>query len=240
MTTRKKPWLGWHWLLPSRKLQYAPFSRVRSGRALKARGALSLCHNGMHASRRALDALNYAPGPVICRVILEGEIIEGDDKACARIRKCLWMADATEVLHRFACRVAWEALKAERNVGREPPAASWEAIRVKLRWLSGKATTEELSAAWSAAGSAADSPAESAASFAASFAARSAAWSAAGSPAWSAARSTAESAAWRAARSAAESPAGSAAESPAGSAAEDKMNRTLEYMLRQLKPRAKA
>jgi activator of HSP90 ATPase len=82
-----------------------------------------------------------------------------------------------------------------------------DVLKVVTRYIKGKATTEELSAAesaaWSAAVSAARSAAVSAAESAAGSAAESAAGSAAGSAAESAARSAAESAAWSAARSAA-------------------------------------
>jgi len=85
------------------------------------------------------------------------------------------------VLHDFACDCAWRALEQEREAGREPDPRSWEAVRVKRRWVEGKATSEELdSAAWSAA------------SRAACGAAYSAAWSAASRSAWSAAWSTAD------------------------------------------------
>jgi hypothetical protein len=102
-----------------------------------------------------------------------------------------------------------------------------EAIAVSRRFVGGKVTAEELSAARSAAGYAAGyaagSAARSAARSAAEYAARSAAGAAARSAAGSAARSAAEyaarSAAEYAARYAARSAAGSAARSAAGAAA---------------------
>ncbi len=65
------------------------------------------------------------------------------------------MADAKVALRLFACDVADEALHAERVAGREPHAASWEAVRVSRLWAAGKATEAKLFAARSAALSAA-------------------------------------------------------------------------------------
>jgi hypothetical protein len=69
-------------------------------------------------------------------------------------------------LHLLACRYAERALKREREAGREPDARSWEALRVKRQWVAGRATDEELKAAWAAA--------------------REAAWEAAWAAAWAA------------------------------------------------------
>jgi hypothetical protein len=211
MSKKAKPVLAWHFCADDKKLGYGDGRVVRAGRkySVPNKGcALRLCTYGMHGSERILDALKYAPGAVICRVELSGEIIHGDDKLCATTRKVLAMADATRTLHEFAVWCARRALLAERKAGREPHKDSWRVLKVKLQWLNGKATDDELSAAWSAARSAAESAARSAA--------ESAAWSAA----WSAARSAAESAAWSAAESAARSAAESAVRSAARSAAE--------------------
>ena len=207
-------WLGWHWLREDRKLQYPPHTLVEAGQTLISEGELVLCENGLHASRRALDALQYAPGPVVCRVVLSGTIVEGADKACATERTCLWLADATRTLHEFACWCATQAL--ERAAGREPATVCWKAVETKRRWLHGAATDQELAAA------------------------RSAAWAAARSAAWAAARSAARaaarSAAWAAARSAARAAARSAAWAAARSAAREEQNSQLEAMLLALKP----
>lgn len=53
-------------------------------------------------------------------------------------------------LHELACKFAEDALKAERKAGREPHPDSWNAIKIKRQWMKGKATDEELSAAWAA------------------------------------------------------------------------------------------
>jgi hypothetical protein len=84
-------------------------------------------------------------------------------------------------LHLLACRYAERALKREREAGREPDQRSWEVLRVKRRWVAGRATDEELKAAWAAARAAAWEAAEAAwaAARATEEAAREAAWEAA-------------------------------------------------------------
>ena len=72
----------------------------------------------------------------------------------------LWVLLRNEIipendLHELACKFAEQALKAEIKAGREPHPDSWNAIKVKRQWLKGKATDEQLQAAWLAARSAA-------------------------------------------------------------------------------------
>ena len=167
--------LAWHFLPDDGCLRFGKREKVRVGRAYKADGPLELCSNGMHASTSILDALFYAPGAIVCRVEMRGEIIEGDDKLCARERKVLWKVDATRTLHEFAIWCAKRALKRAKVTDKR----CWDALKVKQRWLDGKATGAELDAA--------------------SAAARAAAWAAA----WDAARAAAWAAAWDAARAAA-------------------------------------
>ncbi len=124
---------------------------VVPGQVMAVDPPLKLCSRGLDASRRAIDALGYAPGPVVQRVRLSGTVIEGSDKLCASRRECLWAADATTALHLFACDVAAEALERERAAGREPDARSWAAVETKRRWVRGEATDADLAAARAAA-----------------------------------------------------------------------------------------
>ena len=205
---------GWHFIRATKKLGYGDNRLVRRG-TLVYRGdePIELCERGLHASRRALDAVNYAPGPIVCRVRLDGEIKEGDDKMVATRRTVLWLADATDLLFEFSCWVAEAALIGQITQGFAVHPDSYAALVARRKFQRGEIAQAELSAAESAAESAAWSAAESAA--------RSAARSAAESAARSAARSAAESAAWSAARS----------------AAEDLQNAELERRLWTLKPK---
>jgi len=120
-----------------------------------------------------------------------------------------WVPD--ESRHRFALWCAGRALRRERKAGREPDPRSWEALRVKSRWLQGKPTDEELRAAESAARDAVPAATAARSAVPAATAARDAAWYAA----WYAAEDAAWYAAWYAARSAADAAAWSAAWSAA-------------------------
>lgn len=143
--------LAWHFLRADKRLGYGDGRKVRKGGVYSAEGPLELCKNGMHASVNPLDALRYAPGAIICRVEMRGEIVHGDDKLCARERKVLWMADATRTLHEFAIWCAERALKRAKVADER----CWNALKVKRLWLDGKATGRELDAArdalWDAA-----------------------------------------------------------------------------------------
>lgn len=194
--------LAWHFLPQDRRLRYPPHTLVEPGQTLRVDPPIKLCERGLHASVRALDALKYAPGPVVCRVRLGGQIKIDDDKAVATERTCLWMADATQVLHEFACWCAEEALLRERAAGREPDPRSWAAIETKRRWLHGEATEAELAAASEAAWAAAWAAVNAAARVAAEAAALAADRAAVNAAALVADRAIVWFAAWDAARAA--------------------------------------
>ena len=139
---------AWHWIAPDRMTRYAPRVPIVVGETLRVEPPIALCERGLHASLRALDALQYAPGTIVCRVRMSGDIVRGDDKLVATERTVLWMYDATRVLHEFACWCATQALDREESAGRKVDPRSHAAIACKLAWLDGKATVNELDAAW--------------------------------------------------------------------------------------------
>ena len=178
---------GYHFLKEDRCLSNGDGRLVEPGSLFATSEIPVLCKVGFHASEKPLDALTYAPGPVICRVHLNSRITHDGDKMVAQERKVIWMANITAELHEFACQCAEDALK---NAEIADPLL-WGAVEAKRKWLKGEVTDQQLNAAWSAAQDAAWS------------AAQDAAWSAAQNVAWSAAQDAAWSAAWSAARSAA-------------------------------------
>jgi len=147
--------LAWHFLPRDRRLAYGDGRLIRKGRRLHVEGEPILCKHGMHGSRRLIDALSYASGPVIERVEIGVDkpykIVEGQDKLVGNWRKTLWWIDSTTILHEFACREAEDAL---RDAG-VTDVRYWNAIRVKRLWIQGRATNEELNAAQAAANDAA-------------------------------------------------------------------------------------
>lgn len=114
---------------------------VHVGETLRVEPPLSLCERGLHASLDPLHALHYAPGPVVCRVEVGGEIVQGGDKLCATERTVLWAYDATDVLRHFARLCALDVVHL------------WDAPEVVLRYL--KTGDESMWAATRAADAAA-------------------------------------------------------------------------------------
>lgn len=222
MTTKKGPRkiLAWHFLLEDRRLRWGTREIVEAGKtySLPPDEVPKLCKVGFHGSRNPLDALEYAPGAIVCRVRLWGDVQEEDDKVVARHREVLAMADATRTLHEFAI---WCAERALALTARPDP-RSVNALAVKRRWLDGQATDTELAAARAAAGAAAGAAAR------AWYAAWAAAGDAARDAAWAAAR------AWYAAKAATRAAAGDAAWAAADAAAGAAQNRELERRLRAL------
>ena len=222
--------LAWYFLKEDRKLRYAPYTPVEPGQVLRVEGPLELCRRGLHASIRPLDALRYAPGSIVCRVEMGGDIIHGDDKLCASERKTLWVADATRTLHEFACWCAERALLRERDAGREPDPRSWDAVEAKRAWLRGEIDDKALAAA-------------AAAAWATAAAARAAVYAAAAAvDAAVDAAAAAAYAAWAAvdaARAAARAAAVDAAVDAAWAAAWAEQNAELERALGELAPKGK-
>jgi hypothetical protein len=171
----EQPILAWHFLPDDGMTRYEPRTKVVVGEWLSVDPhRLELCAYGLHASERLLDALQYAPGALLCRVEVAGRVLRADDKLCAERRRVIAWTDATHMLHEFACRCAESVLHlagSQRHVARN-------AIDAKRRWLAGQANDNELAAAMAAA------------------------WAAAMAAAWGAARGAARDAAWGAARAA--------------------------------------
>ncbi len=172
---------AWHWL----KADFTagsgtePAWAIGEERVIKGSRKLVLCERGYHSSPTPFGGLEYAPGPLLCRVEIEG-IAGGDEtKNVSRIRKLLDVRNVEKELRLFAADCAERALLREREHGREPDRRSWSPIEAARSFVNGLITPEELAAAWAAA--------------------RDAAWD----PAWDAARDAARAAAWAAARDAA-------------------------------------
>jgi hypothetical protein len=129
-----KPIKGWHFLPADKRLRYGDGRVIQVGKVYRWReGMFGVCGGGMHMSRNILDALRYAPGPILCRVESVGKVIEAGDKLVAECRKVLWMIDATDVLRADARRCALDVVHL------------WDAPNVVDRYL--KTGDESLRAA---------------------------------------------------------------------------------------------
>ena len=177
--------LAWHWINEQRTLRDGRPMII--GETVTHDGPLELCESGLHASERLIDALEYAPGPIICRVECGGEIVRGDDKIVCRERRVIAAYDATAELRAFARRCALDV------------AHLWNMPVIVRKYLETGDESKRAAAwdaAWDAAGDATWGAAWDAAGAAAGAAARDAAWDAARAAAGDAARA----AAWDAAR----------------------------------------
>jgi hypothetical protein len=166
---------AWHFLPADRCLRWplpgeTKRRLIEPGSVVEFVGQLDMCAAGLHASVNLWDALEYAPGPVVCRVECGGAIIEGNDKLVCTQRRVLWMVDAEMALRDHA---RWCARRVMRL---------WTPPDVVVRYLqTGREDLRDAArgAAWNAARGAAWNAARDAA--------RGAAWNAAGAAAGDAA-----------------------------------------------------
>ena len=117
------------------------------------------CYYGLHASERALDALNYAPGTMACLVTLGGKIVhdkDDGDKVAAQRRTIVAMADVEKELHEFALWCAERALQHISN-----PDVTKAVLDAKRAWLRGEMDDDALDAAAEAVWDLAHSTSES-------------------------------------------------------------------------------
>jgi hypothetical protein len=216
--------LGW-WFSASDELRHGDGRKVVIGETLTVEGKIVPCERGLHASVDPFDALRYAPGPMLYRVRLSGEVVVHDgDKHVASEHTALAVRDATDMLRDFARKQAltvihlWDAPAIVREYLETGDESKRDAARDAAR-------AGAWDAAWAAAWAAARAAAWDAARDAARAAARDAAWAAARAAArdaaWAAARDAARDAAWAAARAAARDAAWAAARDAAWAAARD-------------------
>lgn len=177
---------GWWFTTTEKCLLNGDGRPIVIGKTHKVTGNIIPCKHGLHLSRRIIDALHYAPGPVVYLVDGSGIIVpHGDpvDKyACSERTYVSGGIDVSSVLRKFARMCALDVISV------------WDAPEIVVRFLrTGDESIRD--AAWDAARAAVWS------------AARDAAWAAA----WAAARDAERDAAWAAAKAAAKSAARDAA-----------------------------
>jgi len=153
---------------------------------LEHEGVIELCASGLHASRTPWQALQYAPGPTLCEVECEGDIVEEGDKFVCRRRKIIRRVDLEKPMRDLARAEALRVIHL------------WECPAIVKQYLeTGDDSIRDAAwdAAWDAAMAAARDAARAAARDAARAAARDAAWDAARDAARAAARASARASA---------------------------------------------
>ena len=144
------------------KLGFGDGRVARVGGAHRIKGEPVLCCHGLHASKIAFDALQYAAGMILFKVELGGKIKHGSDKSVSTDRKYIAKINAEVMLRKFARKCALDVVHL------------WDCPDVVLQYL--KTGDEKLmAAAWAAARAAAWAAARDAAGDAAGDAARAAA-----------------------------------------------------------------
>jgi hypothetical protein len=204
--------LGWYFAEESKRLRYGDDRNIELGKTHAVSCEPILCQQGLHASKRIIDALQYAPGNIIYQIKLSHNIVHGNDKSVAKRRK--YLAGGVDIgpeLRLFARQCAldvihlWDAPQVVvdyLNTGDERlMAVAEDAARSAVRSAAWATTRGAARDAWAAAWSAARDAASGAARCAAWTAARAAEGAARAAAA--AAREAARDAAWAAAREAA-------------------------------------
>ena len=74
----------------------------KNGVWLKHTGVVRMCESGLHFSYDPFDALEYAPGPILCMVEVDGVVQVGTDKGVCSKRKIIKRFDCTDILNYFA------------------------------------------------------------------------------------------------------------------------------------------
>jgi hypothetical protein len=178
---------AWYFSDESKKLRYGDGREIKLGVTHEVDVAPVLCARGLHGSVRILNALEYAPGPIVWRVELSGDMDVGKDKIAATRREYIaGGVNVEHILRRFARKCALDVINL------------WNAPNVVVQYL--KTGDEDLrAAAWEASRAASRAAAGEASRAAARGASRAAAWGAA----WGASQAASRAAAGEASRAAA-------------------------------------
>ena len=113
-------------------------------------GELDMCRSGLHASIDPFDALQYAPGNILCRVMMGGKIITEDDKLVASRRKIIKRINAEKLMRKFACDCALSVAHLW-----DMPTVVREYLTTQKESLRAAARDAAMDAAWAAAWAAA-------------------------------------------------------------------------------------
>ena len=146
---------GW-WFTTSKKLPHGDNRKITIGKTHKVKSEIIPCKNGLHLSKRIIDAQFYAPGHVIYRVVGSGVIVpHGDpiDKyACSERTYIAGGIDIEDTLRLFARKCALDVIHL------------WDPPKIVVRYLKtgDESIREAAGAAAMDAGDAARAAAEAA------------------------------------------------------------------------------
>ncbi len=93
---------AWYFAPENGRLSYGDNREIGEGITHEIEGTPILCKHGLHASKRVLDALQYATSPILWQVELSGGIVKGNDKIVGTSRTYIKMIDTTDILLKFS------------------------------------------------------------------------------------------------------------------------------------------
>jgi len=115
---------AWYFSNGDRRLRNGDGREIRIGETHAVSGDIELCSHGLHASKKVIDAIYYAPGNIVYRVEMWGKVEEGGDKVVAQKRTYLSGGiDVSETLRKFARMCALNVVY------------MWEAPDIVIRYL---------------------------------------------------------------------------------------------------------
>lgn len=117
------------------------------GKTYEHVGSIRICESGLHASIRAIDALDYAPGATISRVELYGIETTQRDKIVCRSRRVIACADASKTILLWSAECALTALLTADATDQR----LFDAIEVVFEYCRTGTWTSEMTAARAAA-----------------------------------------------------------------------------------------
>ena len=236
--------LAWHFTEGNRLRNGDPLPKI--GEVLHVPPPIRICNRGCHASRKILDAVSYAPGSMLHRVELWGNVEEQLDKLVASNRVILWSKDIEAIFkiaaRQFALRVIhlWEPEQVvidylntgDEKIRTSAEASAWASARASA-WTSAKNSAKN--SAWASARASAEASAWTGSEASAWVSAKNSAWASARASAEASGWASSEASAWVSAKNSAWASAEASAEDSAkGSArasAMDEMNSYLESLV---------
>ena len=105
---------GWWFGSTTKKLPHGDGRKIVIGKTHEVKGEIIPCEHGLHLSKRMIDALQYAPGPVIYRVVGSGIIVPHgnpvDKYACSERTYVSGGVDISATLRLFARKCALDVI----------------------------------------------------------------------------------------------------------------------------------
>lgn len=103
---------GYHFLTSDYTTFYGKM-KIEIGVPLEVKGRLIPCQIGLHACKTISGSLPYIRGPILCRVLLEGDVIEIPPQIVGRRRTVLWWVDMTPAFEECATLLGYHPLTKE-------------------------------------------------------------------------------------------------------------------------------